>query len=89
VAQPRDPWAPFRFWLALTLAVYALRAVFVVQGPGAIPGWVLLALVLVALALASQGPALPRPGAALPPGRWRLVERSARRLAAVVEAPPG
>ncbi|QVL54536.1 MAG: hypothetical protein KFB97_10930 [Cyanobium sp. M30B3] len=59
MAQPRDPWEPFRFWLAFTLALYALRAVFVAQGPGAIPGWVLLALLLLALALAAKALVFP------------------------------
>jgi hypothetical protein len=59
VAQPRDPWEPFRFWLAFTLAIYALRALFAAQWPGAIPGWVLLTLLLVALALASKALIFP------------------------------
>ena len=59
MAQPRDPWEPFRFWLAFTLAVYAVRAVFVAQAPGAIPGWVLLALLLAALALAAKALLFP------------------------------
>lgn len=59
VAQPRDPWEPFRFWLAFTLALYALRALFAAQWPGAIPGWVVLTLVLVALALASKALLFP------------------------------
>lgn len=59
MAQPRDPWEPFRFWLAFTLAMYALRALLATQWPGAIPGWVLLTLVLVALALASKALLFP------------------------------
>jgi hypothetical protein len=66
VPQPRDPWEPFRLWLALTLAVYAVRALFAAQWPGAIPGWVLLVMVLVALALASA--AVLFPGRVVP---WR------------------
>lgn len=64
LAQPRDPWEPFRFWLAFSLAIYALRAVFVAQWPGAIPGWLLLVLLLIALALA--GKALVFPGRVQP-----------------------
>jgi hypothetical protein len=59
VGEPRDPWEPFRFWLAFTLAVYAFRALFAAQWPGAIPGWVLLTLLLVALALASKALIFP------------------------------
>ena len=64
--RQRDPWEPFRLWLALTIGLYAIRAFFAAQWPGAIPGWVLLVMVLVALALASK--------ALLWPGRviaWR------------------
>ncbi len=63
---PRDPWAPFRIWTALTLGLYALRAAFVTTPLGAIPGFVLLLLVLVALLLAVA--ALLRPGRVRP---WR------------------
>lgn len=70
--QQRDPWELFRLWLAFTLAVYAMRAIFAAQWPGGIPGWVLLAMVLVALALA--GAAVLFPGRVVPwrqgDGRW-------------------
>ena len=62
----RDPWAPFRIWIALTIGLYALRAAFVTTPLGAIPGFVLLAMVLGALLLAAR--------ALLWPGRvtaWR------------------
>ena len=59
-----DPWESFRLWLALTLAVYALRAYFVVYWPGAIPGWVLLVMVQITLVLAAK--ALLFPGRVLP-----------------------
>lgn len=59
-----DPWEPFRLWLALTIGLYALRAAFVATWLGAIPGWVLLVMVLVALALASR--ALLFPGRVTP-----------------------
>ncbi len=48
----RDPWAPFRIGIALTIGLYALRAALVTTPLGAIPGYVLLLLVLAALALA-------------------------------------
>jgi len=66
VSLPRqhDPWEPFRLWLALTVAVYALRALFAAQWPGAIQGWVLLAMVLVSLLLALR--ALLFPGRVIP-----------------------
>ena len=63
---PRDPWAPFRIWTALTIGLYALRAAFVTTVVGAIPGFVLLLMVLVSLLLA--GAALLRPGRVRP---WR------------------
>lgn len=44
--RQRDPWEPFRLWLALTIGLYAVRASFAWTWPGAIPGWVLLAMVL-------------------------------------------
>lgn len=59
VGQSRDPWEPFRFWLAITLAVYAVRALFAARWPGALPGWVLLVLVLGALVLASKALLFP------------------------------
>ncbi|MDM7953244.1 MAG: hypothetical protein QUV07_08530 [Cyanobium sp. CZS 25K] len=64
--QRRDPWAPFRIWTALTIGVYAVRATFAATWVGAIPGWVLLLLLLVGLALAAW--ALLFPGRILP---WR------------------
>ncbi len=66
VQRPRDPWAPFRIGIALSIGLYALRAALVTTPLGAIPGYVLLLLVLGALALAL--------GALLWPGRvvfWR------------------
>ena len=60
----RDPWEPFRFALAMTLAVYALRAAFASRWPGAIPGWVLLVMVFGVLALAIK--ALLFPGRVVP-----------------------
>lgn len=66
VQRARDPWAPFRIWTALTIGLYALRAAFVTTPLGAIPGFVLLVMVLVALLLALV--ALLRPGRARP---WR------------------
>ena len=62
--RQRDPWEPFRLWLALTIGLYALRASFAATWLGAIPGWVLLTLVLLALALASK--ALLFPGRVVP-----------------------
>ncbi|KEF43121.1 MAG: hypothetical protein ER33_02655 [Cyanobium sp. CACIAM 14] len=62
----RDPWAPFRIWTALTLGVYAVRASFAATWVGAIPGWVLLLMLLLALALAAF--ALLFPGRVIP---WR------------------
>lgn len=64
--QRRDPWAPFRIWTALTIGVYAVRATFAATWVGAIPGWVLLLLLLVALLLATS--ALLFPGRVIP---WR------------------
>jgi hypothetical protein len=66
VQRRRDPWAPFRIGIALTIGLYALRAALVTTPLGAIPGYVLLLLVLAALALALR--------ALLWPGRvtfWR------------------
>lgn len=77
--QRRDPWAPFRFWVALTIGLFALRAV-ALTSPLAplrrladIPGWLLLLMVLAALLLASA--ALLFPGRIEPwregePGLW-------------------
>ena len=62
----RDPGAPFRIWIALTIGLYALRAALVTTPLGAIPGFVLLLMVLVALVLAAL--ALLRPGRVR---RWR------------------
>jgi len=59
VEQRRDPWAPFRLWVALTIALFALRAVSItapfvwLRALASIPGWVLLLLVMVALLLAT------------------------------------
>ena len=57
--QRRDPWAPFRLWVALTIALFALRSVSItapfawLRALASIPGWVLLLLVMVALLLAT------------------------------------
>ena len=57
--QRRDPWAPFRLWVALTIGLFALRAVSItapfawLRALASIPGWVLLLMVMVALLLAS------------------------------------
>ena len=59
IQRPRDPWEPFRLWLALTIGVYALRAFFADSWLGAIPGWVLLAMVLGGLALGAKAVLLP------------------------------
>jgi hypothetical protein len=59
VERRRDPWAPFRIWIALTIGLYALRAAFVTTWLGAIPGFVLLLLLLVALVLAGVAVLLP------------------------------
>jgi hypothetical protein len=64
VTRRRDPWEPFRLWLAFTIALYAVRASFAWTWPGAIPGWVLLVMVLVALLLALK--ALLFPGRVVP-----------------------
>lgn len=64
LARQQDPWEPFRLWLALTVAVYAVRAIWAAQWPGAIPGWVLLSMVLVSLVLAAR--ALLFPGRVVP-----------------------
>lgn len=52
--RQHDPWEPFRLWLAFTLGLYVLRALFAAQWPGAIPGWILLLMVLVGLSLAAK-----------------------------------
>lgn len=57
--RQRDPWEPFRLWLAITIGLYAIRASFAPTWVGAIPGWVLLVLVLVALLLASKALLFP------------------------------
>jgi RsiW-degrading membrane proteinase PrsW (M82 family) len=66
VEQRRDPWAPFRIWTALTVGVYAVRATFAATWVGAIPGWVLLLMLLLAMALAAS--AVLFPGRVIP---WR------------------
>lgn len=74
--QRRDPWAPFRIWVAFTIGLFAVRAVSL-GTPfiwlGAIPGWVLLLLVMVALLLAAKALLLPRrvvPWREGEPGLW-------------------
>lgn len=63
--QRRDPWAPFRFWVALTIGLFALRAVSItapfhwVRWLASIPGWVLLLMVMVALLLATTALLFP------------------------------
>lgn len=61
--NPRsDPWSPFRLWVALTIGTFALRSVSIGAGllwPGAIPGWILLVMVLIALALATKALLIP------------------------------
>lgn len=59
VLRQRDPWEPFRLWLAITIGLYAIRASFAATWVGGIPGWVLLVLVLVALLLASKALLFP------------------------------
>ncbi len=59
MVHSRDPWGPFRIWLALTLGVYAIRANFVSKLPGRIPGWVILVMVLISLALAGKALLFP------------------------------
>lgn len=74
--QRRDPWAPFRIWVAFTIGLFAVRAVSLttpLTWLGAIPGWFLLLLVLLALLLAAR--ALLFPGRVQPwregePGLW-------------------
>ena len=57
--QRRDPWAPFWLWVALTIGLFALRAVAItapfqwLRSLASIPGWVLLLMVMLALLLAT------------------------------------
>ncbi len=57
--QRRDPWAPFRLWVALTIGLFALRSVAItapfawLRWLASIPGWVLLLMVMLALLLAA------------------------------------
>ena len=62
--RQRDPWEPFRLWLAFTIGLDAIRAFFAATWVGALPGCVLLMMVLLALALASK--ALLFPGRVVP-----------------------
>jgi hypothetical protein len=62
--RQHDPWESFRLWLALTLALYAIRAIFAARLPGAIPGWILLLMVLVSVVMAAK--ALLFPGRVIP-----------------------
>ena len=63
--QRRDPWAPFRLWVALTIGLFALRSVSItapfawLRTLASIPGWVLLLMVMVALLLASTALLFP------------------------------
>ena len=66
--RQRDPWEPFRLWLAFTIGLYAIRAFFAATWVGALPGWVLLVLVLIALALASMPCSFP--------GAWCPIARA-------------
>lgn len=77
--QRRDPWAPFRFWVALTIGLFALRAVSLTSALeplrrlGEIPGWVLLLMVLGSLFLAAGAllfPARIEPWREGEPGLW-------------------
>ncbi len=84
----RDPWVPFRLWVALTIALFAIRSLSLATAflwPGAIPGWVLLAMVLVALLLALRAVLLP--GRVVPwregePGLWAEIRADWRRILA-------
>ncbi len=84
--QRRDPWAPFRIWVALTIGLFALRAVSLgtpFLWLGAIPGWFLLLLVMIALLLATR--ALLFPGRVQPwregePGLWAEISDDWRHL---------
>ncbi len=81
----RDPWAPFRIWVAFTIGLFAVRAVSLgtpLTWLGAIPGWVLLLMVMVALLLATL--ALLRPGRVVPwregePGLWAEISADWRQ----------
>jgi hypothetical protein len=85
VERRRDPWAPFRLWVALTIGLFAVRAVSLATPftwPGAIPGWMLLMLVMVALLLALR--ALLWPGRVVfwregEPGIWAEISHDWRR----------
>lgn len=58
----RDPWTPFRLWVALTIGLFAVRSVSLSTAflwPGAIPGWILLSMVLIALMLAAKALLFP------------------------------
>jgi hypothetical protein len=76
---------PFRLWVALTIALFAVRSVSLVTAfswPGMIPGWVLLAMVLLALLLAARAVLLP--GRVVPwredePGLWAEIRGDWRR----------
>ena len=59
LARQHDPWEPFRFWLSLTVFVYAVRSLWASQWPGGIPGWILLSMVLISLALAAKALLFP------------------------------
>ena len=82
----RDPWSPFRLWVALTIATFALRSVSLSTAllwPGAIPGRILLTMVLIALVLAAK--ALLFPGRVLAwregePGIWAEIVDDWRQL---------
>lgn len=85
--QRRDPWAPFRFWVALTIALFALRAVSLtsplppLRWLGAIPGWVLLLMVMGALLLATTAllfPARIEPWRDGEPGLWAEISEDWR-----------
>lgn len=83
--QRRDPWAPFRLWVAFTIGLFAVRAVSLgtpLIWLGAIPGWILLVMVMVALLLAAR--ALLWPGRVVPwregePGFWAEIGADWRR----------
>ena len=57
--QQQDPWELFRLWLALTIGLYAIRAFFATTWLGAIHGWFLLLMVLIALFLATKALVFP------------------------------
>jgi hypothetical protein len=85
--QRRDPWAPFRFWVALTIGVFALRAVSLGSSLaplgwlGMIPGWVLLLMVMGALALAAAALLFPvriEPWREGEPGLWAEISEDWR-----------